>query len=277
MSKIYEMKDGRYDLEGDGQALYDLVYADRSEKNKLDLYLPNEKKEKYPVVVFVHGGAFFKSDKGRHLSNILNVLPMGYAAAAINFRLNDEAAYPEIRRDAIDAFNYLSRREDIDEEKIIFWGESHGALMSDDIVVNHADELQFRPAGVISFYGPVDLSYYRPWQEENGTVVYVNGKDNDLDIFKCTLEELPGELAKIDILGNIREGLPPFYLLHGLHDDNIPVEISRRFDKKLTEKGVPHDLNVVSDGYHGIDYYMDEIHNTPVMDFVERVFTGQLQ
>ena len=98
---------------------YDISYADRSENNKLDLYLPAEKKEKYPLAVFVHGGAFVKSSRSRHLSNILNCLLYGYAVASIDYRFNNEVTYPEIRRDCIDAFNYLANRPEIDSEKIV--------------------------------------------------------------------------------------------------------------------------------------------------------------
>ena len=270
--KIYQTVNDLYDLQGDGKAIYDLKYADRSEKNKLDIYYPSVVKNKYPVVVFVHGGAFFKSDKGRHLSNILKVLPMGYVAAAINFRLNNETDYWGSRRDAIDALNYIAGKEDIDENRVIIWGESHGALMSDDIAVNCKKELNFKPAGIISFYAPIDLPFYRSWQEENETVVYVEGKDNDLDTFKCDRNELMKKLEKVNVIGNVSEDLPPFYLLHGKNDDNIPPVLSESFDQKLSEKGVPHELNIVEDGYHGIDYYMDPIHNAPVMKFVEDVF-----
>lgn len=276
--KIYTQDDSsEWDLQGEGHVIHDIVYADRSVRNNLDLYLPNVSRDRYPLVVFVHGGGFFKSDKSHHMSNILNVLPMEYAAASINYRLTqeDKAAYPEIRRDCIDALNCLAMNDHVDSSRIIVWGESHGALMVDDVVVNHADELDFWPAGVISMNAPINMDEYVDWKAEHGRTFYVNGKDNDAYIYGCDEEHMREEMRRNSILDKVSSNEPPFLLMHGELDEEIPVKYTHQFYGALVARGVPARLLVVPDGHHGIDNYMDPAHNEPVMRFIDDVFRGR--
>lgn len=272
--KVYNVVNNLYDIEEDGTVQYNIVYSEKSERNKLDLYLPKHNKENYPVVVFIHGGAFFKSDKTRHLSNILNCLLYGYAVASINFRLNDEATYPMIRQDCIEALNYLSSMDIINSNKIIVWGESHGAFLANDITINCKAALDFSMAGVVSFYAPIDLYDYFYHKEVNQQHVIINGKENDSVTFGVEGEALMNELKKYSILDKIEGNEPPIFLLHGIKDDNIPFKYSVEFDKVLTLKKVPHILNLVDDGLHGIDYYSDPKNNEPVIKFIDHVFNG---
>ena len=43
----------------------DIAYSDLSSRNKFDLYLPDEG-ECFPLIIFIHGGAYIKGDKGRY-------------------------------------------------------------------------------------------------------------------------------------------------------------------------------------------------------------------
>ena len=269
--KIYKTEGQHYDLEQDGTGYYDIPYSDKSENNKLDLYLPTEKKDSYPLVVFIHGGAFFKSSKGRHLSNVLNGLLYGYAVASIDYRFNTEVAYEEIRNDCIDALNYLARREEINLKKIVLWGESHGAYLADDITISCAQKLQFKPAGVVSFYAPIDMKDFYLYKEEHQEHVIVNGVENDSVTFKATGEALLKEMEKYAVLKNITGDEPPFYLLHGEKDDTIPNKYTKEFDEALTQKGVKHETWIVENGIHGIDFYAAPEYNRKVLDFIEKV------
>ena len=74
----------------------DLAYADQSEAQKLDLYLPTTGDGPFPVVVMVHGGGFMFGDKadGAGLTGVDQLLEAGYAVASINYRLSGEATCP---------------------------------------------------------------------------------------------------------------------------------------------------------------------------------------
>lgn len=183
--------------------------------------------------------------------------------------------YPFIRQDCIDAFNYLASLPEIDSHKIIFWGESHGAFIADDITITCHKDLKYPPAGVVSFYAPIDLYDYFLYKEEHNEHVVVNGRENDGVTFGAEGDNLLKVLKQYSVLDKINGNEPPFFLMHGLKDECIPFKYTEEFDAALSEKGVPHILNFVQDGLHGIDFYADPIYNAPVIDFINRIFEGE--
>ncbi|MEY8354579.1 alpha/beta hydrolase [Lachnospiraceae bacterium 54-53] len=266
--KEYKAVAGRYDLQNDGTCFYDIAYSDFSEKNRLDLYLPKIKKESYPLVVFIHGGAFAKSDKGRHIAGVLNSLQLGCAVASMNYRLNDEVRYPDMLKDCIDAVRFLAKRPETDSEKIILWGETHGGYLACDMGINHHQDETYKLAGVISYYAPIDLYDYHKRQMASGRLMEVNGVIVDEASFGASGDELLDILKKQDLLHKIDGSEPAFYLLHGKKDDSIPIEYSIRLAEALKEKQVDCVLDLVEDGTHGIDFYAAEKYNLPVMEFI---------
>ena len=269
--KEYKAVDGRYDLQEDGTCLYDIPYSDFSEKNKLDLYLPKSKKEWYPLVVFIHGGAFAKSDKGHHLSGVLNSLQYGCAVASVNYRLNDEVTYPDMLKDIMDAVRFLAKRPDIDSEKIILWGETHGGYLACEMGICHHQAETYKLAGVISFYAPIDLYDFHKRQIASGQLMELNGVVVDEASFGASGEKLLMILKKHDLFHKIDGREPAFYLLHGKKDNHIPIEYSIRLAEALKEKQVDCVLDLVEDGTHGIDFYASEKYNQPVMEFIQRI------
>lgn len=263
--RIFHEENGNYDINECGFMIPDIVYADRSDKNKLDLFLPHTNKEKYPLLVFLHSGGFFKSDKRRHLSNIMNGLLFDYAVASINFRLNDETLYPGSRRDAVDALNFLAGRDDIDEKRIILWGESYGSYLALDITINHSDELSFHPAGIIDMYCAVDLLDFHQYKIDHDQRIMVNGIDNDVLTFG---EDLEKGIRESSFIGNITGDEPPIFIIHGMRDDVIPIRYSYQLEEALKEKGNAYEAHYIEELGHGIDSYAEPKYNKLVFDFI---------
>lgn len=100
------------------QAISDVVYRDlydgedpKLDKNKLDLYLPKGKKE-FPVLFFVHGGAWRQGDK-----NFLGMYStlgqfwarQGVGTVVINYRLSPAHKHPAHIQDVAKAFAWTYR------------------------------------------------------------------------------------------------------------------------------------------------------------------------
>ncbi|MEO0604808.1 MAG: alpha/beta hydrolase, partial [Myxococcota bacterium] len=83
----------------DARTFEDLLYADRSAAQALDLSIP-EGAGPFPVVVLIHGGGFFTGDKGAMASSAAFLVSQGIAAASINYRLSGEATFPGAVQDA---------------------------------------------------------------------------------------------------------------------------------------------------------------------------------
>src|SRR5262245_62590551 len=96
------------------QTVKDVVYYDGPDqhkvKHKLDLYLPKGHKD-YPVLFFVHGGAWAHGDKNTF--GLYGLLGAAYARLGIgvvvtNYRLSPEVKHPEHVKDVARAFAWCA-------------------------------------------------------------------------------------------------------------------------------------------------------------------------
>nr|WP_314464437.1 alpha/beta hydrolase [uncultured Clostridium sp.] len=273
--KEYKIENGVYNLLGDGTCLRDIQYSEHSEKNTLDLYTPTLKKDSYPLVVFIHGGAFIKGDKSRHLAGVLHCLERGYAVASINYRLNDEVIYPVFREDCLDAIKYLAKHRaefSLNPQQIVLWGDTHGGLIASEIGVKYHNTFnEFKILGVISFYAPIDLHDFHKRQINKNKIIEVDGIPADERTFNAQGTKLLETLRELDLLKEINGSEPSFYLLHGRLDSHIPIEYTIRFADILKKKGVNCIVDLVEDGIHSIDFYGSEKYNSNILHFLSSI------
>lgn len=155
-------------------SLSDLAYDAASESQKLDLYLPAGEGP-FPVVVYIHGGAFRFGDKREPFAGFradVDLLRgMGIALASINYRMSGEARFPAAVRDAQAAVRWLrthSAQLHLRPDAIAVWGKSAGANLALELALGAAAPLPASaPAdppeassavqAVIAMYGPTDF------------------------------------------------------------------------------------------------------------------------
>ncbi|MBL7059108.1 alpha/beta hydrolase [Candidatus Pacearchaeota archaeon] len=104
------------------------------EKNKLDIYYPENANFPLPATIYIHGGGFtvgdknqintdYKEQKNKFLENNIIVI-------SINYRLLNEATLNEILDEdivnAVQFIKYHSEEYGIDKENIGLWGSSAG-------------------------------------------------------------------------------------------------------------------------------------------------------
>ena len=152
----------------------DLPYADTGNpRHRLDLYLPKDRKrEKLPVVVFLHGGAWLEGDKSVGAGPLMPLVRTGqYAGVSAEYRLSGEARWPAQIHDCKAAIRWVranAARYGLDADRIGVWGESAGghlALMlgvSGDVPELEGDigpnrGVSSRVAAVANFFGVSDL------------------------------------------------------------------------------------------------------------------------
>lgn len=117
-----------------GRELLRVPYAEDSDSQYLDLYLP-ETEEKLPLFVLVHGGGFVYGDsQTRQVQWMYRYFrDHGYACATVNYRLAQEAAYPAAVEDVKAAVRFLranAQTYGYDADRIAIWGESAGGYLA---------------------------------------------------------------------------------------------------------------------------------------------------
>jgi len=114
--------------------------AERDVPLNMDVYLPDQKTNKRPLVVFIHGGAFYMGDKGAETMTTWckNFAQKGYVAASVNYRLGfrinkfsiQQCGYGAIQ-DLHAALRFLvdnAEEYGIDTNKIFLAGTSAGSI-----------------------------------------------------------------------------------------------------------------------------------------------------
>lgn len=161
----------------------DVAYADVSETQKLDIYLPNEGEGPFPVIIQIHGGAFKSGDKASgELTPALAGLERGYAVVAVNYRLSGEAKFPAQINDIKAAIRFIRANAEtynINPDKIATWGGSAGGSLSalagtsggveelqDDSLGNA--ELSDSVQAAVDWFGPIYFSTMDAEFEELG-------------------------------------------------------------------------------------------------------------
>jgi acetyl esterase/lipase len=121
----------------------DVRYYPGKERQTLDVFSPMaQAKERFPVVIFVHGGTWMYGDKnffglyrgvGRFLAK------HGVVAVLINYRLSPVVKHPEHARDVARAFAWTRKnigRYGGDPERIVLAGHSAGAHLASLVAVD---------------------------------------------------------------------------------------------------------------------------------------------
>ena len=190
-----------------------LAYAEDSEAQYVDLYVP-PMEEPAPLFVLIHGGGFaFNDAQSRQAQFMYHYFAdHGFACASVNYRLSTEAAYPAAVCDVKAAVRFLCRNAAeyrIDPERIAVWGESAGGYLacmtalsapeafSDTLCIGETEDARFEmPAfdALVDYYGCIDFVSQRGNFTEEGLVSWIptlaNGWANEVLGDYGSLEEL---------------------------------------------------------------------------------------
>jgi acetyl esterase/lipase len=221
---------------------YDGPDADPA-KHKLDLFLPKGRKD-FPVVFFVHGGAWHRGDKsylGVYSALGSSLARSGVGAVVINYRLSPAVRHPEHARDVARAFAWTYRniaRYGGRPDELFACGHSAGghlvALLATDPTYLKAEELGVEAVrGVIAMSGVYDLAGLP------GRLLHsAFGDDSDA-------------AASASPIRHVRPGLPPFLLLYADHDlPGCDRPAADAFARALRGRGNTVDAREVAQSSH---------------------------
>lgn len=229
------------EIDASYKVLKDIPYGTDPEQ-KMDIYLSedaNSYGDKNYTIVFLHGGAYYLSDKAEEEKYIEPYLKKGLNVINMNYRL--KRGIPIATSDLPNALNFLNKNNgkyDLNLDKIIVTGFSAGAQIATNIGLSTNDnsfpnklDKGIQILGIINFSGPVD----------DLDIIEKIFVDFDYELFSLAGKALfPSEgYEKKEVL-SIYEPItyfdsedPPVFLWHGGNDDQIPPATFEKFTSKL--------------------------------------------
>lgn len=217
---------------------------------------------------------------------VLFLSSRGFVVASINYRLIDAGPFPIQIEDCRAAIRWLranAARYKIDPNKIGVWGGSAGghlvALLGTagdetgwDDVGAHRDT-SARVQAVCDFFGHsdfltlIDANPDRVFPAEGPISRLMGGPPR----------EMREVVSKASPVTFISKDDPPFLIVHGDHDDTVPLQQSRILADRLKDAGVNVTLVVVKNGWHGIWGPNAEPDTDAINETVRAFFEKQLK
>lgn len=223
---------------------------------KMDVYYPTAMDGAWPVVMYVHGGAWVKGDKseGAGMGDQSALTADDFLYISINYRLAPEYKFPAMIEDAKCAVRYLrahASQYNLDPQRVGALGGSAGGHLvsllglSDESAgwdVGEYLDQSSRVQAVVDYFGPADLtdSSFDTERAENRTV----------EVFGASEQSDP-ILAAASPVTYATPDDPPFFIAHGDKDDTVPLAQSQILYDKLTATGIPVELVIVHNAGHG--------------------------
>lgn len=263
----------------------DLAYADQSEAQKLDLYLPSTGDGPFPVVVMVHGGGFMFGDKadGAGLTGVDQLLEAGYAVASINYRLSGEAIWPAQINDAKAAVRFLranAAQYNLDPEHVGAWGASAGGNLvamlgaTCDVAdlegaeLGNADQSSCVQA-VVDWFGPIDfLAMDAQFAGTACPATHDAADSPESMLVGAPIQTVPEIVATTNPMNYVDAADAPFLIQHGSADCNIPPVQGKNLADAL---GVDKATYTLIDGAgHGGSQFETPENLQVVLDFLSQ-------
>jgi acetyl esterase/lipase len=257
----------------------DIVYGEvEGQKLALDLYLPE--KQRPPLIVWVHGGAWSAGSKSD--MSLSHLVPEGFAIASVDYRLSGVAPFPAQAHDIKAAIRFLRAKASelgINADRIAISGASAGAHLAQLVGVTNGNRELEGSIGVtgassdvqaiVSFFGMSDFTTILQQSTPHGLAVRVPA-------LQALLGAQPNEKPEFARLASpvfhVNAKSPPLLLIHGDEDPQAPFEQSREMEAAYKKAGARVQFEVIRGGGHGGEKFFDDKRIALVKEFLSEVF-----
>lgn len=229
----------------------DVQYAEAdSVRLTLDVHVPDGAGP-FPAAILVHGGGWVAGDKAQYITYIFQPLAdAGFAWFSINYRLAPQYKFPADAEDVEQAIRWVkanTARYNIDASRIALIGESAGGHLVSFVGARNRPGV--RVAAVVSMYGIHDfISASVAWKPVPTEILQLFG------IRAVDAESAPLLISASPVI-YVKKDMPPFLLMHGSKDEDVPYEQSVEMCEKMKQVGARCELMTVEGAPHGMDHW----------------------
>ena len=253
-------------IKSDGvKYIQDISYVDKGHcRQCLDLLMPNSRsKDKLPVVVFIHGGAYRTGDKSSGFPIVGSLAASGeYAAVSINYRYSSDAIWPAQIHDCKAAIRWIRANADkygFDSSRIGVWGFSAGGHLAvmlgtskgikamEGETGNNTD-ISSEVSCVVDFYGPIDFFHMDKFGSD---IDFLVDESPAIELMGGPIHDNIDKVLSANPITYINGDEPPFLIIHGTKDTIVPYNQSELLYEALKAAKVSSTMITVRGGGHG--------------------------
>lgn len=269
------------------------------------LLLPQNEKKKRPLLIWVVGGAWKTSVPLRCIPDLVYYAKHGYAVASIEYQVSGFGQFPEPLQNIKSAIRYLKAHADyfgIDKTKVAIMGGSAGGHLAalaatsagveelgTDKWKEETDDVQ----AVVDLYGPVNLQTMQEFDEqkmkEHPETVWnvpesialektpeLSSRELENAIW-CSLGSLflgapasviPEIAQKANPITYISSQTPPFLILHGTADSDVPISQSEELYRALCHAGVETEFYRIEGAGHATPEFTQRETQELILEFL---------
>jgi acetyl esterase/lipase len=259
-----------------------ITYASHSERNTMDVYVPKAGKGPFPVVLWIHGGAFRFGDKAEPQS-LDALLEAGFAVASANYRFSSEAKWPAQLDDLKSALATLRSNAatfNINPSKVATFGASAGGHLSAWLALVSAVNPATQVKAAVDWFGPIDFTNMDLDIERTGIARATTRNDAadspESELIGKTVKDDPAAAKVASPLAGLAAlpataAPPPFLIMHGEKDPYIGKGQSERLrDALQAHGGAIVEYHILPEGTHGGGDFQKGPATEMVLNFLEK-------
>lgn len=212
-------------------------------------YWPEAAKANGAAVVIFPGGGYVRlaiNHEGHDIANWFAA--RGVAAFVVKYRMQ-EHGFPAPLLDGLRAVRQVRKHAvewGIDPAKIGVIGFSAGGHLAASVATRHNFEFEKDPLAAISARPDFAILGY--------PVITLEGPDAHAGSRKALLGDNPDSriLSENSLQTQVRDGIPPVFMLHGVGDQAVPVGNSLMFFSEVQKFNKQSELHIYNTSIHGV-------------------------
>ncbi len=242
---------GRPTSDGGFTVVNNLAYTGGA-AHGLDLFLPSGPGP-YPLIVYIHGGAWLEGDKNEFVGLWRAEAARGYAVASLDYRLVPSIRWPGNIQDVKAAVRWLRAHAAtyrLDASRFAAWGASAGGHLAsvlatssgvaalEDVSQGNSGQSSAVQA-LVGWYGPSDFLQMDAQTVSQCSNEYHNDPGSpESQLVNCAIQSCPDAVARANPITYVDATDPPALLMHGQVDCTVPPGQSQIFHDALRSHGV---------------------------------------
>lgn len=233
-------------------------------RQRFDMLLPAgcAGTSRLPLVVWIHGDTWRDGSKAD--CPIRWLTDHGYAVASVGYRLSDAATFPaqlDDCRAAVEAIAGNAAVWGIDSDRIAVVGSGGGGHLA--ALVGLAEENGIAAVGAIA--APTHLTTLGSEHDRPSSPAS--------QLVGGPLPEFREAAQAASPLAHVSAGDPPCLIIHGEHDQRVPLSQSLKFDAALRAVGVESTLLVLEGAAHKPSLDRGSAAGRSLLEFLDRTLT----